>query len=173
MFGKMELSIAGSTRWQFFIRKTLLIKKMTEQQVARKAQQMLQTALRGNMSQFGAHISAGKKSIREATATASLKKYGEKGMPKTYYLRKIGIRMERHGFVQHFGVDTLREGGERTRQKPRSTSYRYRTHRMRLVAKPFIDQAVEQSGIVDFVMKNITQIRNEQVFAQVKSWLSG
>lgn len=145
---------------------------MTEQQIGRKAAQMLESSLRGKMSQFSAHISRGdKKSIREAKVVASTKRYGEKGMPKTHYLRKISIKMERHGFVQHYGVDILRAGGERTRTKPRPFTYRYEVHKMRMQEKPFIDSAVEQSGVIDYVMNSVAKIRNEQVFVHLKSWL--
>lgn len=143
----------------------------TEKQVAIKARQMLESSLRGNMSQFSVHISKGKQSIRDAKVNVSGKTYGEKGMPKIYYIRKIAIRMERHGFVQHFGVNTLRVRGERTRKIPRTFTYRYEVHKMRMIAKPFIDKAIEQSGVVPFVLNSITKIRNEQVFVQLKSWL--
>ncbi|GIM61122.1 hypothetical protein CAPN008_11720 [Capnocytophaga canis] len=143
-----------------------------ERQVAQKAKQMLENSLRGNMSQFSEHMQGSKtKSIREAKASYSGKSYGEKGMPKAYYLRKVSIRMARHGFVQHYGVDTLRAGGERTRNKPRTFTYRYEVHKMRMQDKPFIDKAVEQSGVIDYVMKSVAEIRNEQVFVHVKNWL--
>ncbi|GIZ15556.1 hypothetical protein [Capnocytophaga catalasegens] len=145
---------------------------MTEQQIGRKAAQMLESSLRGKMSQFSAHISRGdKESIREVKGTYQTRLYGGKNFPKIRYLRKISIKMEQHGFVQHYGVDTLRAGSERTRTKPRSFTYRYKVHKMRMTAKPFIDKAVEQSGVVPFVLENITKIRNEQVFAHLKSWL--
>lgn len=144
----------------------------TEKQIGKQAAQMLENSLRGNMSMFSAHIAGGdKKSIREARVIATTKRYGEKGMPKTHYLRKISIKMEQHGFVQHYGVDTLRASGERTRTKPRLFTYRYKVHKMRMTAKPFIDKAVEQSGVVPFVLENITKIRNEQVFVSIKNWL--
>ncbi|MDO4782554.1 MAG: hypothetical protein Q4A09_04960 [Capnocytophaga felis] len=143
-----------------------------ERQVARKAKQMLENSLRGNMSQFSEHMQGSKtKSIREAKASYSGKSYGEKGMPKAYYLRKISIRMERHGFVQHYGVDTLRAGGERKREKPKPFTYKYETHKMRMQAKPFIDKAIEQSGVIDYVMKSVAEIRNQQVFVHLKTWL--
>ncbi|MFK8302688.1 hypothetical protein ACI75Y_07225 [Capnocytophaga stomatis] len=144
----------------------------TERQVARKAKQMLEDKLRGNMSQFSEHMQGSKtKSIREVKINTKGKTYGENGMPKTYYLRKISIRMERHGFVQHYGVNTLRAGGERKREKPKSFTYKYETHKMRMQEKPFIDKAIEQSGVIDYVMKSVAEIRNEQVFAHLKSWL--
>lgn len=143
-----------------------------ERQVAQKAKQMLENSLRGNMSQFSEHMQGSKtKSIREAKASYSGKSYGEKGMPKAYYLRKVSIRMARHGFVQHYGVDTLRAGGERTRNKPRTFTYRYEVHKMRMQDKPFIDKAVEQSGVIDYVLDSVIKIRNEQVFVHLKSWL--
>ena len=146
--------------------------KKTERQVARKAKRMLEDALRNNMSQFSEHMQGSKtKSIREAQASYSGKSYGEKGMPKAYYLRKISIRMERHGFVQHYGIDTLRAGGERKREKPKPFTYKYETHKMRMQAKPFIDKAIEQSGVIDYVLNSVARIRNEQVFVHLKSWL--
>ena len=144
----------------------------TERQVARKAKQMLENSLRGNMSQFSAHMQESKKkSIREVKVSTKTKGYGEKGMPKTYYLRKISIRMERHGFVQHYGIDALRAEGERKREKPKPFTYKYETHKMRMQAKPFIDKAIEQSGVIDYVLNSVARIRNEQVFVHLKSWL--
>ena len=143
----------------------------TERQVARKAKQMLENSLRGNMSQFSAHVQGNTQSMRDFKVATKGKTYGEKGMPKTYYLRKISIRMERHGFVQHYGIDTLRAGGERKREKPKPFTYKYETHKMRMQAKPFIDKAIEQSGVIDYVLNSVARIRNEQVFVHLKSWL--
>lgn len=123
------------------------------------------------MSQFSKHIARGKKSIREVIVKAFTQKYEKEGMPDKEYLRKITIKMERHGFVQHYGVDILRAGGERTRNKPRTFTYRYEVHKMRMQEKPFIDKAVEQSGMIDYVLDSVIKIRNEQVFVQLKSWL--
>ena len=144
----------------------------TERQVARKAKQMLENSLRGNLSQFSEHMQGSKtKSIQDVKVSAKGKTYGENGRAKTYYLRKISIRMERHGFVQHYGIDTLRAGGERNREKPKPFTYKYETHKMRMQDKPFIDKAIEQSGVIDYVLNSVARIRNEQVFVHLKSRL--
>lgn len=145
----------------------------TERQVAKKAEQMLQFALRSKTAGFKAHISKeNKPSLKEVTAKARVKKYGlvRQGTAK-YYMRRLDIKMAKHGFVQHYGVDTVRAGGERTRKIPKQTTYRYKHHYFNMKATPFIDGAIESSGVVPFVLDNITRLRTEEVFVHIKKFL--
>ncbi|MCT4236782.1 hypothetical protein HZP42_10330 [Elizabethkingia anophelis] len=142
-----------------------------EFQVGRRAEQMLETSLRSKVSSFADHINRneGDDSIKDATAKATVKRYGNRrsGNQKMY-LTKLSIKMGQHGFIQHFGVDTTREGGTRTRNIPRVTTYSFRSHFFRIQAKPFINQSVEESNVVDFVLQNLTRLRSEELFVEVK-----
>lgn len=145
-----------------------------EIQVAKKAEQILESALKSKVSSFGEHLNRkdGEASIQNIKVKSVVKKYGtKKAGNQQAYLRRIAIRMGRHGFIQHFGVDTIRNGGTRTRQKPKETQYNFKSHFFKMEAKPFINQAIEESGVIDFVMEEITKIRSEEVIFEVKKIL--
>jgi hypothetical protein len=142
-----------------------------ELQVAKKAETMLESALRSKTASFKDHISrkAGDVSLKQATAVAKVKKYGtKKSGNQQVYMRSLAIKMAKHGFIQHFGVDTVRSGGNRTRKNPRETTYNFKSHVMKMKAQPFIKEAVKNSGVVDFVMENLTRIQSEGLLVEVK-----
>lgn len=142
-----------------------------EKQVAAQAEKMLESSLRQKTLSFKDHANRNPEniSLKQATAKARVKKYGSKrNQNLTYYMRSLAIRMPRHGFIQHFGVDIIRSGGARVRTKPKTTPYGFKSHAMKMPAKPFINDAVNKSNVVDFVMSNITKIRAEELFFEVK-----
>ena len=145
----------------------------TELEVAKKAERMLETSLRQKTSTFSDHIKRkeGDTSMKDATAKARVKQYKSSKSGKIYYMRSISIRMARHGFIQHFGIDTTRKGGTRTRKKPRETTYSFKSHVMNMPAKPFINETVDNSRIIPFVMENVTRIRAEELLFEVKKIL--
>lgn len=129
--------------------------------IAQKAERLLTNALQNKTNSFADHYRSKQEdntSIKEAHAKAKVKRYGRKrdGNQKIF-MRSLAIRMARHGFVQHYGVNTVRAGGERKSKK--GTPYRFTAHYFRMEAKPFIDKAIEQSGVADFVAENIAQLR--------------
>lgn len=134
-----------------------------EQVIAKKAEQMLTSALqRKTKSSFKDHYNgnSGKASIKEAFAKSVVKRYGKKkDGNQQIFMRRLVIRMARHGFVQHYGVNTTRAGAERVRTKPKSTSYFYEAHKFNMKATPFISEVIQQSKVVDFVVDNITELR--------------
>lgn len=136
-----------------------------EQYIADQAEQMLGRALQNHTKTFEEHYSRkeGAVSLKDAHAKASTKKYGRKrdGNQKIF-LRSLAIKMARHGFVQHYGVDTIRAGAERKREKPRSISYFYEAHQFKMREKPFISDAIQQSGVVDFVSTKIAELRGKE-----------
>lgn len=141
-----------------------------EREIAKKAEQMLESSLRSKTSRFANHVrGADEVSLKDATAKAKVKKYGlvRNGTAK-YYMRSLGIKMARHGFIQHYGVDTVRQSGERTRKKPKETTYRFRHHIMNMKPTPFIDSAVDDSGVVPFVLENVTKHRSEEILVHIK-----
>lgn len=143
----------------------------TEEEVARKAEQMLQVSLRNQTASFKDHVNRrdGDPSLKEATASARLKQYGSvRAGTKKKFMRSLAIKMARHGFIQHFGVNVVRAGGHRSRKRPKSTTYSFKAHVMSMPAKPFINQAVDNSRVVDFVMQNVTRIRGEEILVNIK-----
>ena len=144
-----------------------------ELEVAKKAEQMLETSLRQKTSTFSDHIKRkeGDTSMKDATAKARVKQYKSSKSGKIYYMRSISIRMARHGFIQHFGIDTTRKGGTRTRTKPENKTYSFKKHLMKMGAKPFINDAIDKSGMIQFVMENVTKIRSENLLFEVKKIL--
>ncbi|CDN79551.1 hypothetical protein [Elizabethkingia anophelis] len=142
-----------------------------EKQIADKAVQMLTTALRSKTSSFAAHVnrSEGDVSLKDAEAKATVKKYGTKrDGNQSMYMRKLSIRMGKHGFVQQYGVNTTRSGGTRTREKPKEVTYGFKAHYFEMKPQPFINEAIEQSGVIPFVMEKITSLRSEEIVFNVK-----
>ena len=80
--------------------------------------------------------------------------------------------MTKHGFIQNFGVDGVRDAGTRTRHRPQETTYNFKSHVMKMQARPFIDEAVEASGVKDFVMSEITRLRSEAIMVDIRRIIS-
>ena len=142
------------------------MKKIDDRDIAKRAEQMLGSALRSKTSSFADHVKrpADKASLKDAEAKSRLKQYGLlRAGTKQYYLRAISIRMAKHGFIRHYGVDGQRSAGSRTRKKPRSVTYHFKNHVMKQSAKPFLDQVIQSSGVVPYVVENITKNRAEEV----------
>lgn len=133
-----------------------------EREVAKKAEQMLTSAVRNKTSSFASHYrkKEGEASLKDAFAKSVVKRYGKKKEGnQQIFMRRLVLKMARHGFVQHYGVDTIRAGGQRQREKPRSIGYFYKPHQFRMKATPFIDEAIRQSKVIDFVSENIAELR--------------
>ncbi len=143
-----------------------------ESDVAKKAEQMLEASLRSKTATFKDHVNRAEndQTLKDATAKASVKKYGTKrrGNQKVF-MRRLSIRMARHGFIQHFGVNTIRSGGTRTRHRPQETTYGFKSHVMKMKAQPFINSAVNGSGVRDFVLNEVMRIRSEEIMVNVRS----
>lgn len=143
--------------------------------IAKKAEQMLTSALQNRTRSFAEHYEGkkqGEPSIKEAHAKAKVKRYGKKkDGNQQIFMRSLEIRMAKHGFVQHYGVDTVRAGGERKSKK--GTPYRFAAHYFKMDAKPFIDKAIEQSGVANFVAENIGQLRADAFGAELLFNLKG
>lgn len=131
--------------------------------IAKKAEQMLTSALQGTARKtFKEHFhrKEGNDSLRNAYAEAEVKEYGNKKKgTKKAFIRRLSIKMEKHGFIQHYGVDTVRAEGKRTRNKPKSTVYGFNAHYYNLKPKEFISEAIEQSKVIDFVASNVAELR--------------
>lgn len=144
----------------------------TEWEVAKQAEKKLTQALRDATSGFKRHITQNPadKSIHDAKAKAKTKRYGSRATGDIrHYVRSIAIQMPRHGFIQHFGVETYRQGGTRTRQNPTQTTYSFKTHLMQMEPRPFIDAAIDRSNVVPYVMENLARLRGEEILVGIKT----
>lgn len=145
-----------------------------ELDVGKKAEEMLESALRAKTASFKDHVNRqiwDDVSLKDATAKANVKRYISKKSGKKYYMRSLSIKMAKHGFVQHYGVDNTRKGGLRKREKPKNITYGFKSHYMKMPAQPFINDAINKSGVIDFVMSNVSRIRAERLLYEVKKIL--
>lgn len=146
-----------------------------EREVADKAEQMLEASLRSKTSSFADHVNRkeGDKSLKDATSVAKLKKYGTaRAGNQKFFMRSLAIKMAKHGFIQNFGVDGVRDAGSRTRHRPQETTYNFKAHVMKMTAQPFIDEAVEASGVKEFVMNEIVRLRSEAIMVDIRRIIS-
>lgn len=156
----------------------------TEEQIGKVAKRLLEDALLMEVaslfgehyyqkevnSRFSKHIRGNnKKEIRELEVYPTYKNYTYKDGRKKKFLKQVRIRLERHGFVQHYGIErfTLRDGGYRT--STRGKSFTIKPHKMREGMKPklFIDKAVKESGIAEYVTKKITEYRGQDIVISI------
>lgn len=147
-----------------------------EKDIAQKAEQMVTTAMRQKVGSLGfAHhkSDSGMQSIGLSGAIARTKigRANLEGGLRTY-MNALVLSMPIHGFVQHYGDKGTRTGGTRERTSPRFNRYTFRTHEWDLPAKDFIDKAIDQSGVVPFVLENITRIRGEGVVFYLKNFFA-
>ena len=140
----------------------------TEEQVARRAEAMLEAALREKTSSFAEHLNrkSNEKSLKDAIAISKIQRYnGSTG--SRFFMRSLSIKMAQHGFIQNAGVDTTRSGGSRMK-KNGEDSYSFKSHIMKMERKPFINEAVDSSGVKEFVMTEITRLRSEVVMVDIR-----
>ncbi|WP_313091950.1 hypothetical protein [Chryseobacterium flavum] len=143
-----------------------------EKEIAIRAEQMLGTALRAKTSSFADHVNRieGDPSIKEAVVKSTVKPYGKvRNGTKKYYFRKLAIKMARHGFIQNAGINTIRSGGTRTRHNPQETTYGFKSHVMKMPAHPFIEEAIESSGVKEFVTSEVTRLRSEEIVLNIRN----
>lgn len=142
-----------------------------EKEIADKAEQMLEASLRNKTSSFADHVNRreDQASLKDVTTKATVKKYGTvRAGSQKFYMRSLAIKMTKHGFIQNFGVDGVRDAGTRTRHRPQETTYNFKAHVMKMNAQPFIDEAVETSGVRDFVMSEIIRLRSEAIMVDIR-----
>ncbi|MDR2205743.1 MAG: hypothetical protein LBE36_06285 [Flavobacteriaceae bacterium] len=149
-----------------------------EKDVAQKAERMLQTSLRSQAaSSFKEHIlktNKGKKRLRDAVVKATVRKYANRldgvsnAGKETFYLNEIKVKMNKAGFVQHYGVDNVREGHWRQQQK---TSYFVKPHNFKMRATPWIDGAIQRSDVLNFISTEVAKIRMKNVVIYIKNSL--
>ena len=140
---------------------------MNEEEIGYKAAAMLQSALRNETSRFSRHIRNKEESLQNTQAVPRFRTSERIEGYKQQYLKGIAIKMHRHGFVLHYGIESgrLRKSHERTRHKPRETKYRVEAHLYRKGQKeqPFIDKVVKDSQVLDYLATAISQARGEEI----------
>lgn len=148
---------------------------MTESQAGSKAAALLQNALRSQAGRFSSRLKSDKKRIKDVEAKKRMRRYQRKDGSTQTYLRGIAVVMVLHGFVQHYGIQPkrVREGSERTRHKPKKTTYRFKSHLYKkgMAAQPFIDSALKNSGAVEFLSQELPKIRGEELLIYMKKHL--
>lgn len=50
---------------------------------------------------------------------------------------------------------------QRNRENPKPKNYFYLPHQFKMKSRPFINDAVANSGVIDFVSKNIAELRSK------------
>lgn len=140
----------------------------TEIKVANKAVKLLQNEFnkkfRGFKSHFKGERDKDNKPLADSKITRRGKHWTGKKGDKIYFLNKIVLKMSKHGFVQHYGVNNrLRAGHEVNRKNPKTTTFLRHYHNYKLPAHEFIDSAVQESGAIPLVAKEISEIRGYMV----------
>lgn len=150
-----------------------------EKKIAREAETMLRNALRSKISSLGfkEHVSVRgvKLSDVDAVARTNLGPVGDSDELSSrlkLYLNAISMKMGRHGFIHHYGYGGIRENRKgRTRTIPRTTHYNFKNHVMNITAKDYIDDAINQSQVIPFVLHNLTEIRGKEIFVRLKYFM--
>ena len=147
------------------------MKKIDEREIAKKAEEMLTSSLKSKTQGFANHIKKkeNESSIKDAFAVARLKKYGiKKNSTQKYFMKTLSIKMVRHGFIQHYGINSQRAAGIRTRTTPKKTTYGFKQHMMRMKAKPFLDASIKNSKVVDFLAEKIAESRADIITDEIQ-----
>ncbi|MDO5509527.1 MAG: hypothetical protein Q4F57_02415 [Weeksellaceae bacterium] len=153
-------------------------KPQDERTIAHHAQQMAQSTFRTAVGSFKEHYRRGstadndprRKPLKELRVQARIKKGnipGTHGEAKKYYFNQLVLEMGKHGFIQNHGVSTIRESHTVQRLKPQATEYQRRHHQMHISAHEFIHQSIQISGVEDYVVQEISQIRGYEVLNSV------
>lgn len=136
----------------------------SERKVAEKAVELLQNEFDDKFSGFKSHFKGERNKDNKPLADSKITRRGRnwkgKKGDKIYFLNKIVLKMSKHGFVQHHGVNNrLRAGHTVNRKKPKPTTFLRHYHNYNLPSHEFIDSAVEKSGVIPMVAKEISEIR--------------
>lgn len=140
-----------------------MARTFNDKQIGIQASGRLTAALRGKTRGFANHYNGTSrdKSLKDASAVPRFKNYGlVRNGNRSTYLRAISIKMSKHGYIRHYGVDISRSAGSRTRN---GTTYHFRNHMMKQPAKPFLDEVLRRSGVLNFVSEKIAEARGEEI----------
>ncbi|MCK0203312.1 hypothetical protein MWN41_09845 [Ornithobacterium rhinotracheale] len=134
----------------------------SEKKIAQKASKDLQYRLRQGVKSFKSHSDGNRKRLKDLEVKPRLKRLkDEKGT--IYFLNALTIKMEKHGFIQHHGANTIRHAHGVERKIPRFVRYIREAHTYNLPRHEFIDSAIKNSGVVPYLAKELSEIRGYQV----------
>lgn len=135
-----------------------------DKQIGTQAAGRLSAALRGKTRSFTTHYNGGTEKLISSKAVARFKSYGlTRNGTKSTYLRAISIRMPKHGYIRHYGVDINRNSGSRTRTRPKNKTYHFKNHMMKQRPRPFLDEVIQRSRVVEFVSEKIAEQRGAEI----------
>ncbi|MGV4460735.1 hypothetical protein ACQ1Q5_04260 [Ornithobacterium rhinotracheale] len=140
--------------------------KDKEREVGKRASTLLQNKLRESVKSFKHRGQSKDGRLKDLEVKPRLKRLkDEKGT--IYFLNALTIKMEKHGFVQHHGANTLRHTHSVERKVPRFVHYIREAHRYDLPRHEFIDSAIKNSGVVPYLAQELSQIRGYQVLEKL------
>lgn len=147
-----------------------------ELKVAERARHMLESALKSEIKTFKthyrnshnkAHKDKNKAPIKELKVIARTREGKVEGSltgAKKIYFNSLVLDIGKHAFIQNYGTgNTIRSSHDVNRLRPKPITYKRKYHDYDLPATKFIDRAIINSGVVEFVAKEIGEIRGHQV----------
>lgn len=153
-----------------------MARKLTEASVGTKAAKMVESALLSQLNSLGLKLSddeADRKTKSHVALTPAKHSRAYKRMIKgdRKKLAGIAIHMGKHLFIQEHGANTYREMHY---YQVKNEMHRRRGSRIRLSKKKFISRVMRKSGAIEFISKEIGQIRAEEVVTTIiKSFSDG
>lgn len=147
----------------------------TEKEVADKAERMLENALRTKVYGLTLHLNMDDRypSMADATAESNFTRNARSATKSKWAVNqfsRLSITMEKHGFVQNFGIEpgTARKSGERKSATGKEYSFKSHVYKKGMEEQDFIADAVKASGVVDFVTTEVAGLRGEQILLQMR-----
>lgn len=140
----------------------------TEKEIGEHAARMVRTQLMTEITSSGLTISGDNNYGRYDFPTSkTVMKYRMAGDELDAILLSAG----RHIFIQHFGVENMRK--EHTvRIKKTGTEFTRRAHPFILKARNMIDDAVINSGALEYIADELTEIKTDVVLNYTKLGIS-
>lgn len=138
-----------------------------ERRIAITCEQRLTSALQGKISSLGFkdHIARnGKKKMSEAYAESNFSRAVKRGWSEQTGFQMLSIMMERHGFVQHYGVDRIRKADTKGKMK------RGGFH-LHIQKKPFIVDAIKNSGVIEYAAQELGGAKADYILKNIKYML--
>jgi hypothetical protein len=138
-----------------------------EAAIAKKASEILERSFRNEIKAQNFHHLSSAEAEKITTLSQAIT---EPRMLKKYpwMMHGIALKMPKHGFVLNYGYKGLRDSHTVKRLKPRKTEYEIKTHPFALKAHPFIDKAVINSGVLDYLAKELPSLKGERILSVMK-----
>lgn len=152
-----------------------------EQRVADKAKQMLTSALSSEISSSFKDHYRGSSSVKDGKKKQPLRDFEVKSSgryftntegEKYYYFNSLKLDIGIHGFIHNSGSNTIRSAHQVQRTKPRFIEYNRGISDYRLPKTNFIGNAIDRSGVVPYVAKEIGTLRGYAVLNDIMEQLA-